>query len=220
MPTITAIEKQKRKQRADIHVDGVLALSLRLDVIVMGGLHAGGELTAATRRELEAEDQRLGAIEAALRVLAMGPRSEKDLRDRLKRRGFRIEAVSAAVERMRSLGYLNDEAFASLWVESRQASTPRSRRALAFELGRKGVDREIASQAVAELSDADAAYVAAQRRVRAVQGLDRQAFTRRLGNFLSTRGFSYGVARSAIDRCWRELANGEDAEEETYAGYS
>jgi regulatory protein len=209
MPTITAIEKQKRGKRANVHLDGEYALSLRLDLISTAHLAVGAELPTSQRHELEAEDQRLGAIEAALRLLAVGPRSERDLRDRLsRRRGFRGEAVDAAVQRMQELGYLNDGAFARFWVESRQAGTPRSRRALAFELSRKGVGRDELDAALEGVSDADAAYDAAQRRLRVLRGTDKQTFERRLGTFLSSRGFGYGVARVAIQRCWAEV-NGE-----------
>ena len=206
MPTITAIEKQKRRQRANAHLDGEYALSLRLDVLQMARLAVGADLPEERRQELEAEDQRLGAVESALRLLAMGPRSEHDLRERLtRRRGFRREAVDHAVQRMRELGYLNDAAFARFWVESRQAGTPRSKRALAFELSRKGIGREQLEEALDGVSDAEAAYDAAQRRLRSLQGLDKQTFERRLGSFLNSRGFGYGVARSAIQRCWAEL---------------
>jgi regulatory protein len=212
VPVITAIEKQKRGRRANVHIDGEYALSLRLDLITMAHLDVGAELPPKQRRELEAEDQRLGAIESALRLLAAGPRSERELRERLsRRRGFRDEAVNAAVERMRELGYLNDGAFARFWVESRQAGTPRSRRALAFELSRKGVAREELDAALEGVSDAEAAYDAAQRRLRALEGVDKQTFERRLGSFLNTRGFGYGVARATIQRCWAEV-NGEAEE--------
>jgi regulatory protein len=215
MLTITAIEKQKRRPRGDVYVDGVLALTLRLDLIVTSGLAVGSEFTGRMRRELEAEDQRLEAINQALRLLSLVPRSEKELRDRLRRRAYRPIAIDAAIDRMRDLGYLNDVVFARGFVEARQSATPRSKRALAFELTRKGVDRETASEAVAELSDADAAYDAAQRRLRALRGLDRQAFTRRLGSFLASRGFGYGVARATIDRCYQEI---QALEEEAAAG--
>jgi regulatory protein len=206
VPTITAIEKEKRGRRANVHLDGEYALSLRLDLIATAGLAVGGEMAPALRGELEAEDQRLGAIEAALRLLAVGPRSERELRDRLsRRRGFRGEAVDAAIQRMRELRYLDDGAFARFWVESRQAGTPRSRRALAFELSRKGVGRDEMDAALEGVSDADAAYEAAQRRLRSLSKLDRQTFQRRLGSFLNSRGFGYGVARATIQRCWAEL---------------
>ena len=58
MPTVTAIEKQKRKQRANVHLDGEYALSLRLDVILTSHLAIGAELPraqfdACVRRLLE-----------------------------------------------------------------------------------------------------------------------------------------------------------------------
>src|SRR4051812_47146357 len=124
MPTITAIEKVKRKARFDVYLDGVLALDLRLDLTAIARLKVGLELSAERLRQLQAEDQRLSAIEYALRLLAMGPRSEKDLRDRLKRRGLRREAVEAGVTRVRELGYVDDAAYARFFVDSRQASSP------------------------------------------------------------------------------------------------
>jgi regulatory protein len=217
---ITAITTIRRKPRAEVYVDGELITTLRIDVIAMSKLAVGQELAYPRRRQLEDESQRLDAIEAALRMLAMHQRSEKDLRDRLRRRGLRVAAVDAAITRMQEMGYLNDAAYARSYVEARQASTPRSRRALSFELTRHGVERELAGEAVSELSDADAAYDAAQRRMRALRNLDKLAFSRRLGNFLASRGFSYGTARMTIDRCWQQLAEGgetgEDGDEEPY----
>jgi len=205
MPVITAIEKQPRRQRANVILDGGYTLSLRLDVITLARLAVGLELPADRRAELEAEDQRLGAMEAALKLVAIGPRSEHDLRERLQgRRGFRREAVDHAVGRMRELGYLNDAAFARYYVEARGAS-PRSKRALAFELSRKGIDKRHAETALESHSDADAAYEASQRRLRALRDCDRQTFERRLGSFLAGRGFGYGIARTTIARCWQEL---------------
>jgi regulatory protein len=208
MPIIAAIEKQKGRRRADVTLAGGLAFTLRLDLIATAGLGVGDELTHARRQELEAEDQRIGAVQAALRLLAAGPRSERDLRQRLtRRRGFRNEAVDHAIGRMRDLGYLDDAAFARFWVESRQSSTPRSKQALRFELSQKGVAREQLERVLEDRSDADAAYEAAQRRLRSLRGIDYRTFERRLGTFLNSRGFSYSVARATIQRCWAQVSD-------------
>src|SRR5215213_6594611 len=213
MSLITALEKQKRRPRFDLYLEGAFAFTLRPELILASGLSVGTELSHERQRWLYDEEQRLGAIEAALRLLAMSPRSEKELRDRLKRRGFKRTAVDAAMTRVGEMGYVNDAAYAKFFVEARQTSTPRSRRALTFELSRKGVDRETAASSVEEVSDADAAYRAAQRRMRAFAKLDRVTFTRRLGSFLGTRGFGYGVTRQTIERCWAECNGGTEDED-------
>ena len=76
------------------------AFTLRPELILASGLAVGAELTSERKRWLYDEEQRLGAIEAALRLLAMSQRSEQELRDRLKKRGFRKAAVEAAVTRV------------------------------------------------------------------------------------------------------------------------
>jgi regulatory protein len=209
MPTITAIERIKFKRRADIWLDGEKAFALSLELIALARLESGIDLTPERQAELRDKDEREQALAAALRLLSLSPRSERDLRQRLRRRGLGAEAVSGAVERMRELGYLNDAAFARGYVEARQASTPRSRRYLTFELGQRGVAREHAAGALDGVSDDDAAYEAAQRRLRSLQGADYATFQRRLGSFLAGRGFGYGVARSTIERCWREMSEAE-----------
>jgi regulatory protein len=213
MPLITALEKQKRRPRFDLYLEGAFAFSLRPELVLAAGLSVGAELTYERQRWLYDEEQWLGAVEAALRLLAMSPRSEKELRERLKRRGFRTKALDAAVTRVREMGYLDDAAFARFFVETRQAATPRSRRALTFELGRKGIDRALAASSVAEVSDAEAAFEAAQRRLRSLRSLDRATFTRRLGSFLGSRGFGYSVTRLTIERCWVQC-NGAACENE------
>jgi regulatory protein len=209
MPVVTSIEKLRFKRRADVWLDGQKAFALGIELIATAGLRTGSELSDAELNALRDQDERHLAVDGALRLLSMGPKSERDLRQRLRRRGLGRPAVDAAVGRMRELGYIDDAAFARSYVESRLAATPRSRRSLAFELGQKGVQRELSDAALAGISDDDAAYEAAQRRLRSFSGLDRKTFERRLGSFLASRGFGYGVARATVQRCWSELQAGD-----------
>jgi len=154
--------------------------------------------------KLQDADARQSAYDAALRLLAYRPRSEKELRLRLARRGYVPGLVDETLARLRRLGYVDDEAFARFWTESRDSSSPRSQRLLRSELLQKGVEADTASEAVADLSDEEAAYRAAGKRLRTLQEVDYQAFRRRLGDFLLRRGFSYDVIRRTVDRCWAE----------------
>jgi SOS response regulatory protein OraA/RecX len=75
---------------------------------------------------------------------------------------------------------------------------------LTVELRHKGVTQEIAEQATAEISDEEAAFDAASRRLGSLRGLEYGRFRERLGAFLTRRGFSYDVARRTIERCWAD----------------
>ncbi len=72
-----------------------------------------------------------------------------EVRRRLGDAGYRADLVDGAIERLVALGYLDDEAFARAWVESRDRAHPRGERALRDELRRKGVAAEDVEAALA-----------------------------------------------------------------------
>jgi regulatory protein len=207
---ITSIEKQKRRARVNVYGDGGrFAFALALHLAEDAALHTGMELSEAQVNALQEADARHSAHEAALRLLSYRPRSEKEMRRRLGRRGISLRLIDETVRRLRERGYLDDEAFARFWTETREATSPRSRRLIAQELRAQGVDTETAAAATVSVADEEAAYRAASRRLHAFRGLDYDTFRRRLGGFLVRRGFSYEVARRTMDRCWQEAGGNE-----------
>jgi regulatory protein len=136
------------------------------------------------------------------------------MRFRLGRHGIAPEVVEETVKRLRRLHYLDDGAFAQFWTERRDSVSPRSRALIQSELRFKGIDVETASSTVEGLDDEEAAYRAAAKRLPAVAGLSRELFRRRLGGFLTRRGFAYDVVRRTLERCWSEVGGGSGLSEE------
>jgi regulatory protein len=94
------------------------------------------------------------------------------------------------------VGLVDDEAFARSWVQSRQAGKALARRALAQELRRKGIDDEVAREALAEVDPADeleSARLLVRRRLRTVSRLERDTAVRRLTGMLARKGYPAGV---------------------------
>jgi SOS response regulatory protein OraA/RecX len=50
----------------------------------------------------------------------------------------------------------------------------------------------------------ESAYLAAQRKVRALAGLDYNTFRRQLGDHLLRRGFDYETVHATVRRLWQE----------------
>ncbi|MBI4311564.1 MAG: regulatory protein RecX [Chloroflexi bacterium] len=146
------------------------------------------------------------AYQAGLRLLSYRARSRRELAQRLARR-FPQAAVGEAIAQLEAHGYLDDTAFAQEWRRAREAHRPRSASLVKRELLGHGVPRETAESAVAGMDDDAGAYQAAQRRLKALAGLDAATFQRRLGDFLRRRGFGSDVVRHTVQRLWEE-ANG------------
>ena len=110
--------------------------------------------TPAERREERSKsDDPAEVLDAAARFLEARPRSEDEVRRKLVRLGYRAELVDDAVAKLLTVGYLDDEAFARSWVESRDRAKPRGEHALRRELGQKGVDRSLVDEVLGERRD-------------------------------------------------------------------
>ena len=148
------------------------------------------------------------AREICLRLLSDRSRTRQELAQALSRRGVPDEAAASVLERFDEVGLIDDAAFADQWVRSRHNHRGLARRAIAMELRRKGVDDEVASQALAEV-DADSETRRARElvdrklRVLAVDTPEqRLVATRRLVGMLARKGYgggtAYGVVREAL----------------------
>ena len=107
------------------------------------------ESYAERRARRAAVDDPGVVLDAGARFLEARPRSVAEVRRRLSDAGYRAELVEGAIERLTALGYLDDEAFARSWVESRDRARPRGARALRDELRRKGVEAADVEAAIA-----------------------------------------------------------------------
>lgn len=153
------------------------------------------------------------ARNAALRLLATRPRTVEEMRNRLGQR-HGASVVEQTVAWLQSEGLLNDAEFAQQWRSSRERRKPRSRRMIERELRDKGVADSVISETMEGYDSTDAAYRAAARYAARQSGSDRTVFDRRVGSFLSRRGFESGVIRQTLQRLHEELGESDAGNEE------
>ena len=79
------------------------------------------------------------AKQRAFRLLAMRARSEKELRSKLREKGFDESVVEAVASRLRELNYLNDESFAREWARNLAVNKLFGNRRIEASLMEKGV---------------------------------------------------------------------------------
>jgi regulatory protein len=205
---ITALKVQARnKSRVNVYLDGRFAFGLAKIEAVR--LRVGQALDDAAIARLKKADDVEQAYERALKLLATRPRSEAEVRRKLREHEVAEPVMEEVLVRLRRAGLVDDGAFANYWVENRDAFRPRSKRALLAELRRKGVAEDALKQALADVNDADTAYRVAAQRARRLQALPRPEFHRKLGEFLARRGFDYETIAPILERVWKEVQAGE-----------
>jgi regulatory protein len=147
-------------------------------------------------------------IDTAVRFLARRPRSEYEVRLRLRRAGVDEAAIEATLSQLRQHRLLDDAAFAEYWVEQRRTFRPRGARLLRAELSRLGVGAAVAGEATEVMASSaeEDAYRAAARRAAQLRQLPPAVFRARLGAFLTRRGFDWDTVTRVVERLAAELS--------------
>lgn len=201
---ITGLKFRKSDpSRMHIYLDGEYAFSV--SHTAAAGLEVGAGLDNTRIAEFKRADEVYRACRQALRYLGFRPRSCKEIEKYLNSKGYTSQAVQGAVERLTEQRYLNDMAFAGFWVENRKSFRPRSLSALRYELRQKGIADEIITAALAGINEEELAWRAAKGKVRNWRNLKKEHFQKKMLSFLSRRGFSYEVSKSAWRRVWSDL---------------
>ncbi|MER7079709.1 regulatory protein [Saccharopolyspora kobensis] len=170
---------------------------------------ARGETAEPKRSKPETPEQQ--ARDIVYRLLAARARSRGELRQSLLRKGIDEDVADGVLQKFVDAGLVDDAAFAEEWVHSRQRTQGLGRKALGFELRRKGVDGHLVEAALSTVDsdvEAERARELVQRKLRSMGSLDYTTKMRRLVGMLARKGYSEGLAyrvvREEIERSGEE----------------
>jgi len=161
------------------------------------------------------------AREICLRQLAVRPRTRGELATALRRRGISDDAAAEVLDRYAEVGVIDDELFARAWVTSRHHSRGLSRRVLAVELRRKGVDGDTTDAALEDLdpdTEEETARALVVRKLRVERSGQPQDVVRRLVGMLARKGYPQGMAFRVVKEVLAERVEQEQAESDSPGG--
>lgn len=137
-----------------------------------------------------------GAKEYVFRLLALRPRTEKEIITKMKQKGFDQDVMADVIGLLKDYNYINDAEFACIWVKNRCQLKPMGKRRLNQELYEKGVDKQIIEAELTRLSP-EMEYSMAKRITDRKLARGRVE-PRRLYSFLIRRGFSPDVINKIL----------------------
>jgi regulatory protein len=137
--------------------------------------------------------------ERALGLLAVRPRSRRELERRLLAARFEPQEVRDVLTRLGRVGLVDDEAFARQYAEQHFGARKEGSRGVEQGLRSAGIAPALAASVAEEAPDDDeerAAELAGSRASR-LRGVAPQKAFARLSSLLMRRGYSPEIARSA-----------------------
>lgn len=149
------------------------------------------------------KDPFLNALNHAYRLLAVRDRSENEIRERLKIKGYGRRRIDEVIERLKSQDYLNDMRFAKDWVTNRALYSQRSVFAIRDELLKKGISAALIDEVMKDEKMAAAEYETAKaladKKIKSLGNIDAMKLKKSVYSYLARRGFSFDVINEIVD---------------------
>ena len=201
---IVSIEKAHRGGKFKVGFEDGSELLLSKEVIIDFRLRRYDEISSERLEEIREAQSYQDAYVAAMRLLNYRLRTEKELRQRLQKKGLSVDAIGRAIDKLTSLGLVDDLRFAEAFVSSKIASKPIGKRELERKLREKGVPKETAMRALSAIdkdeTQLELALQAAETKMRSLDRYDSKKRREKLVSFLARRGFDWDVIRKVVQK--------------------
>lgn len=141
------------------------------------------------------------AMDTALDYLSTRARTVRETEECLDEANYGEYDVYEVIERLKELGYLNDDKFAADFISTRLASKPLSRRRLREQLAGRKLKPECIDGALCAVTDAmerENAVQIAEKYWRQFDALDDETRRQRVMRRLMTRGYEFDVIRDSV----------------------
>jgi regulatory protein len=144
----------------------------------------------------------------AYRLLNYRPRTELEIRDKLRQRGFSEDIVDNLVLQLKEKSLVDDYNFARMWAKYRMHGNNHGFFKIRQELLEKGIDKntveDIEQLLKKDFNEYDTAKQLISSRLKSMCGLDKDKAQRRLYSYLKSRGFSGSTIYKVINEAYAD----------------
>ncbi|MGN1060814.1 MAG: RecX family transcriptional regulator [Candidatus Coproplasma sp.] len=197
MSTITSIEPQiKDKSRCSIFVDGRFYCGIKLEVAVKYRLKAGMVVDKAQLDNIQLETEKAQAVDKALTHISASPKTRKQIQDFLSKKGYVDAVIDYVFERLDYYGYADDRQYCRMYAES---VSGKSKRAIEAELLKRGIDKDVIEEELADLSDDEDEVLTLLKKY--LKGKEPSKENVYKGcRYLISKGYDYDTVKAASER--------------------
>lgn len=198
MDKITKIEQQKRNpKRCNIYINDIFAFGLDAEIIYTHSLRVGLEITPDFINEILKREDQIKANNYATNLISKYTKTEKELRNKMKEKGYEEDIINETVRLLVKYGYINDENYAKVYISDKHNFSKEGKNKIKLNLIRKGIDKDIIEKYLEENIDNDLEYKNALeiaiKKHNSIKNLDLNTKKRRLISLLQRKGFSFEI---------------------------
>ncbi len=203
---ISEIHYNQRSKLYTLVLDEGETLKVYEDTIVDFELKKGLELTDETWETVKHQNQVAAAVHYVCAYLLNTPRTEKNIKDKLRLKEYPRDIIEKTMAHLNRLGYIQDHQFAEAYIEGNKDK--KSPRVIKQKLLEKGVSQELADEALKnwdldENADQQIRYLTFKK-LKSYRDLPEKELRDKLLRHLIYKGYNYEAVKGIVDEVVRK----------------
>jgi regulatory protein len=201
---ITKVEVQKNnKKRVNVYIDEDYAFSCDAEIVYKHDLSKTKSINLEEINEIIAADNFMKAKNDALKYIERSYKTEKEIRDKLYKKGYDETTVQSTVVFLKEYNFLDDLKYAEMYIKDKQKSSGKNK--LKYDLTKKGIEEEVVQEITSKIdttAEGDTAELIAGKKYQSIikRETDKRKIYEKLLRFLVGKGFSWEVSKTAINK--------------------
>ncbi|SHI32715.1 regulatory protein [Clostridium cavendishii DSM 21758] len=210
MKKITSVEVQKRNQgRVNVFINQEFSFACDAELVYRYDIRKGKSVVEEELKEIIEEEDFIKCKNSALRSLEKAYKTEKEIIDKLKDKGFEEKIIKRTLEFLKEYNLLDDNKYTDMFVKDKIKAQGRNK--IKFSLMRKGVCEEVIKARIDNIDVDDELEVAtnlAQKKYNVLikREDDKFKISQKLYRFLASKGYTYECINKAV----KNVTNIED----------
>ena len=210
---ITDFKIQKNnEEKMNVYVDGEYKFSMSVDSFLSEGLYKGLEITEEQIEEIKVRDGSKLAYIQIVSTLNYGMKTEKEMIDKLKEKGYKEDAIQKAIMKAKDYNLINDDYYIELYIKTKAIPAKWGEQKIISNLYKKGININDIKLKITEMYDEedkyDNAYSLAIKKLKTIKEADINKKKQKLNQFLLGKGYSYEIVSKVI----KNILNDEESD--------
>ena len=202
MPKITKIEIQKnKKDRVNIYLDGEYALAINAELIYKENLKVKDDVDISKLQEIAEKESYIRCKESAIKIIERSYKTEKEIRDKLKQKGYEEKQINNSIDFLKEYNFINDNTYAKAFIKDKLSS--KGSQKIKYDLMKKGIAKDIIEENLIKVDKNEEKEVALNVGRKKYESIrrkesDNYKLSGKLYRFLISRGYAYDIVKDVV----------------------
>ena len=202
MPKITKIEIQKNnKDRVNIYLDGEYALAINAELIYKENLKVKDDVDISKLQEIAEKESYIRCKESAIKIIERSYKTEKEIRDKLKQKGYEEKQINNSIDFVKEYNFINDNTYAKAFIKDKLSS--KGSQKIKYDLMKKGIAKDIIEENLIKVDKNEEKEVALNVGRKKYESIrrkesDNYKLSGKLYRFLISRGYAYDIVKDVV----------------------